>query len=281
MKHFFLTFADSRFYQSMNRLQAEAADSGFFDRVIATDEYDLDPQFVARFHDKLTPSVRGFGYWSWKPQIILQCLDEMADGDMLVYADSGCLFNNLGISRLREYFALADNPHGILVFQLPENYIFGSTDCITVDAAWCKGDLLDLFGVRDRDDIILSGQNVATSMVIKKCRASVDLIKQWQNIYVEDFSLIDDSPSRSENHSIYCENRHDQAILSLLCKTQGVTNLQNYADLYIPEPFRFALNNNQVEAKAVFAAWPEPILIIGRKWIDHSIIPFDKTTRKT
>ena len=242
MKHFFLTFADSRFYQSMKRLQAEAAESGFFDRVIVTDEYDLDRQFVARFHDKLTPSVRGFGYWSWKPQIILQCLDEMADGDMLVYADSGCLFNYLGISRLREYFALADNPLGILVFQLPENYIYESMDFITVDAAWCKGDLLDFFAVRDRDDIILSGQNAATSMVIKKSRASVDLIKQWQNIYMEDFSLIDDSPSRSENHSIYYENRHDQSIFSLLCKTQGVTHLQNYADLYIPRPLSISLD---------------------------------------
>ncbi|MCX8505122.1 MAG: hypothetical protein ORN98_00710, partial [Alphaproteobacteria bacterium] len=67
---------------------------------------------------------------------------------------------------------------------------------------------------------------------------------------------------------------------SLLCKTQGVTNLQNYADLYIPQPFRSAFINNQLDVKEFFAAWPEPILFCGRKWIDNSIIPFDKTTRK-
>ena len=44
--------------------------------------------------DKLHDNVRGFGYWSWKPEIIKQTLsDKWNDGDQLLYLDAGCNLN--------------------------------------------------------------------------------------------------------------------------------------------------------------------------------------------
>ena len=63
----FLSFADSRMSAALERLgrQAEALD--FFDEITLFTEHDLSAEFTNRMGRYLTPSCRGFGYWSWKP----------------------------------------------------------------------------------------------------------------------------------------------------------------------------------------------------------------------
>lgn len=73
----FLSFADSRMSAALERLgrQAEALD--FFDEITLFTEHDLSAEFTSRMGRYLTPSCRGFGYWSWKPWSIHHVLQEM------------------------------------------------------------------------------------------------------------------------------------------------------------------------------------------------------------
>lgn len=65
----------------------------------------------------LTPSCRGFGYWSWKPWSIHHVLQDMQEGDRLLYLDAGCHININGAKRFREYVDMLDrDSRGMLVF---------------------------------------------------------------------------------------------------------------------------------------------------------------------
>lgn len=102
----FLSFADSRMSAALERLgrQAEALD--FFDEITLFTEHDLSAEFTSRMGRYLTPSCRGFGYWSWKPWSIHHVLQEMEEGDRLLYLDAGCHINANGTERFREYVNL-------------------------------------------------------------------------------------------------------------------------------------------------------------------------------
>ena len=63
----FLSFADSRMAAALERLGRQAEALEFFDEITLFTEHDLSAEFTGRMGKYLTPSCRGFGYWSWKP----------------------------------------------------------------------------------------------------------------------------------------------------------------------------------------------------------------------
>ncbi len=225
-KKHFVAFADSRMQPTLARIQQQAQAMEYYDSISVLNEYDLDPSFVTRFKKYLIKGTRGFGYWCWKPQVILQELVKMNEGDVLQYTDAGCHLNPKGKKRLIEYFDIAHRD-GILAFQAralngrPDSY----HDHFLPDYQWTKGDLLDYFNVRDRKDILESGTIQATVIFLKKCTFSLNIIQQWLKVYYDDFTLADDTPSRTPNIEGFIEHRHDQAIWSILCKLNKVKTL--------------------------------------------------------
>ena len=109
MKKIFLSFASSNLHRSLSRIKKEAIDMGVYDRIQILTEIDLDYDFKTRFKQYLTFGSRGYGYWCWKPQIILQTLANMDDGDILQYTDAGCRLNIKGRNRLNDYFEMASS----------------------------------------------------------------------------------------------------------------------------------------------------------------------------
>lgn len=137
----FLSFADSRMSAALERLgrQAEALD--FFDEITLFTEHDLSAEFTSRMGRYLTPSCRGFGYWSWKPWVIHHVLQEMEEGDRLLYLDAGCHINANGTERFREYVNMLDrDSRGMLVFTNGQP-----------EYKWTKGDIFRHFGVSQED----------------------------------------------------------------------------------------------------------------------------------
>ena len=237
MKKVFLSFADSRLRPSARRIEGQAKKFGIYDRIVIADESNLDKNFRKKFRSKLVYGSRGFGYWCWKPQMILQTLKEMNEGDILQYTDVGCHLNVNGKMRLLEYFALAERTRvGILAFQakqptLPLHYD-GRTLLNLPDVCWAKGDLLDYFGVRDNEDLLRSQTIGAGIILIRKTETALRIIHAWCDAIDQDFSLIDDSLSRSPNLPEFIEHRHDQAIFSVLCKLNNVESLSAYEYWY-------------------------------------------------
>lgn len=239
MKKIFLTFADTRLQRSLERIARQAETMGCYDTVITTTERDLDPSFRIKFAEKLRPDVRGFGYWSWKPQIIMQILATAGDGDIVQYSDVGCHLNPAGKERLEYYFEQATiSESGIVAFQTrpPENPLTddGRKFFDLPEYQWIKGDLIDYFGIRENKAILTSQTIGATVMFVRNCSKSREIISQWLSAIHHDFSLIDDSPSKAPNSEGFIEHRHDQSIFSVLCKLYNIDTLSG-CELYYPK----------------------------------------------
>ena len=228
----FLSFANTslggRIRNPSVRIRKQAEAMGVFDdRIRVWNENDLDSDFRDKMKGHLIPGSRGYGYWCWKPQIVLQLLREMQDGDVLLYADAGCHLNPKGVQRLREYFNLALE-YGIVAFQarsLDEARRNDLSQHFSLVGEWSKGDLLDYFGVRDDEVLTKSGQLGGTTFLVKKDEESTRFFKEFRDVFESSFELCDDTPARSLNLPNFRENRHDQSIFSILGLKRGIFSL--------------------------------------------------------
>lgn len=229
-KKVLVSFGDSRVNRSLDRLRKQADALSTYDELFIFNEDDLETDFQLEFAQVLNSKTRGFGYWVWKPQVILQVLSQLSDGDILHYVDVGCHLNVAGRERLLQYFEIAsESKSGILVFQAtrPEPPLHDDGRDIPkwIDRDWSKGDLIDHFDVRDNLEILDSPTIQSGTFFIRKNEATVKFITKWLQTYRDDFSFADDSPSKSENYENFKEHRHDQAIFSILSKIEGAAKI--------------------------------------------------------
>jgi hypothetical protein len=87
--------------------------------------------------------------------------------------------------------------------------------------------------VRGDNALLRSPGIISGVMFFRKCTASMRLVRQWRQLYSDDFHLFDDTPSRSPNYPEFIEHRHDQAGLSILCRQKRVTTISAY-ELWYP-----------------------------------------------
>lgn len=231
MKKYFCTFADSRMGKSLKRVKSQVKESGYFDEIYINNEEDLDNDFKELFKDKLVKGSRGYGYWAWKPQIVLQTLKNMEEGNLLLYMDAGCHFNKNGLERLNYYFKrVKSSKNGLLVFQEEKDSEDKNLEILygTTEKFFTKGDLFDYFKVRNDEYFYNTGQIAATAFFIKKCEESEKIIKLWLMIFENNFSLADNTESVSPNFDGFIEHRHDQSIFSILCKQRHAESISSY-----------------------------------------------------
>ena len=202
----FVTFADGVHF-SGDRLCKEVSELDIFDEIVDFTPSMLDAGFVER-HKGHFEHARGYGFWVWKPQVILTTLQRMSDGDVLVYADAGCSVTPNSRSRFLQLFPdlLSHRDQPLLAAHPYSSF---------VTRQWNKADLLDHFGMLGREDVLRSEQIEAGRVGLVKCEANLKLIEAWSHI-ASDLHLIDDSPSTIVNDPEFIEHRHDQSIFSLL-----------------------------------------------------------------
>lgn len=221
-RKYFCTFASSNMDKALDRIKKQAKNIDFFDDIFIYNEYNLDNSFKEKFNNILKINKRGFGYWVWKPEIILKSLEKINEDDILLYCDAGCHLNKGGIKKLENYFGhVNDSELGIGAVQFcteSENKNLEGSNCL--EKEWAKGDIFDFFEVRDKKNIYNTGQFHGTVIFIKKTKNTIDFIKKWASIFEQNFNLVDDSPSKSKNFEEFKENRHDQSIFSILLKIQ-------------------------------------------------------------
>lgn len=208
MKKYLCGFANKKLNTALERFAGQAKEMDVYDCIYLYTEDDLEKDFYKHFNDKFY--LRGFGYWVWKPQIILQTLSNMDDGDVLQYTDIGCHLNKNGKRRLLEYFEITSKT-GLL----------GFTMTWFTEKQYTKGDLFDYFNVRTMESIFPQ-QICAGVLFIRKCEKNIEIIQKWLKVFYDDFSLVDDSPSKSLNFDEFIEHRHDQSIWSILAKLNNI-----------------------------------------------------------
>jgi len=218
-KKFFLSFANENYYDSLNRLKLEAEQMAVFDTILTYTDKDLkkDEKFWKNHHNFIENNARGYGYWIWKPYLILKTLQSMNENDILLYLDAGCKLRPQGIERLNQYFSMVQenkNDIGNLSFEL--------VDCD--EKTWTKMDVFNFLDM-NKESYLNTKQTVATILFLKKCNHTMELIYKWYNIISNNYNLIDDSYSNSKNDDSFIEHRHDQSIISLLRKKYGTISI--------------------------------------------------------
>ena len=74
MKRYFISFASPKMKSSLDKIIKQSVKMNYFDEIIPYTIDNLSAKFVQRYMKRLDDNIRGFGYWSWKPEIIKQTL---------------------------------------------------------------------------------------------------------------------------------------------------------------------------------------------------------------
>jgi hypothetical protein len=156
-------------------------------------------------HEDIFSAKRGYGYWAWKPLVILDALDR---SDTVVYCDSGIIFDSdpvRVIDNVREIGVYTDditpgyprNPPAYI------NHTWVKTDCYVYME--CDGPKY------------WEGIHIWAGVVVVK-KSGEKFIREWLRFCL-DKRIISDDPNTCgfPNLSEFKDHRHDQAILSLLC----------------------------------------------------------------
>lgn len=203
------------YYDAVERINKEIEDTKTFNKIYLYYDKDLmnDKPFWEKHGYFIENNKRGYGYWLWKPYLISKTLKKMNDNDILLYLDSGCeIINNSKIQELINKCNTYD-----MLYTLTGHS----------NNSYVKKDILNYFNVTD--DTI---QKQASFIFIKKTNLTCDFIDDWYKACC-NYHLIDDSESIEPNHITFIENRHDQAIFSILLNTDKYKTLNtenNYID---------------------------------------------------
>lgn len=224
-----MTFASKSMHLAAARLDCESERYGLFDCFKHFDETMLDSDFQSRFEDKIRENIRGFGYWCWKPQVVLQALLQMRDGDILIYLDAGCHLNPGGKKRLEEYVAELTPNIPILAFKYNDASQNMALRARAVpdwtNEVWTKEDLFVALGVKPGASVRTEQTYHSTTFMLLNGPTARQFLTDWIEVFAKDWSMIDDTPSRATNAPNFQEHRHDQSIFSILCDRYPVISI--------------------------------------------------------
>ena len=256
-----LSFSNSSLSASSRRLSAQARQTGLYDEVRILNESDLSSGFQSEFGDRLIAGSKGFGFYSWKPQLILQTLQESQFGDLIHWLDVGSHLRPEKSQRLEFLFHIAASAEsGVLAFEAPKipalllNPLYRGARML--EYQWTKADVFKFFGVLANPAITHTEQIAAGTIILRNCAESHKLVSLWTEVIRRDFSLIDDSPSSTPNFPGFVEHRHDQSLFSVVGKMFGITTLSWRGLDTVTENARSLL---PIEIFSTFSALSSPI----------------------
>ena len=227
-----LAFGTDDLNKSAKRLKLQALESKYYSDIKNFSSKDLDKNAKNFIENVIKKNgKRGFGYWFWKPYLILKVINELKDNDIIHYLDIGCHINN-NSNKFKKYISLLDaDTRGLIAFQYYPivNENFKDIDFPKREEyKFTKADLFDYFGYLNNDKIINTPQFWAGSFFIKKNDFCIRFLENWIEVFKNNFELINDSPSSKKNFPGFIENRHDQSVFSLLCKKNSISSVSAY-----------------------------------------------------
>ena len=200
MKKHFITYADERFAEARDRILTEAANTGEFDVVKAYGPNDVSEDLKS---SSVFSERRGGGYWSWKPDIILNELACMNDGDIVVYADAGCEL--VSGKEWKRYWQVLENKELIVqrIYQ--------------INGKWTRKSVIEEFS-EIPSEWLNKCQFMAGVLIAKKTMNTRGLIDEWRRYMITKPDLVRDVQASMLKEELPCfiANRHDQTILTAL-----------------------------------------------------------------
>ncbi|UPW18274.1 hypothetical protein M0C34_18940 [Agarivorans sp. TSD2052] len=206
-----INFADDKFEAFRKWNTYTAKNKGKVDKVFEFKKEDMDDDFVENNSEVLNRK-RGAGYWLWKPYFIKKVMDSANDGDYIMYCDSGTIFIN-SVDLLID--VMDEDGKSVMLFELP-----------LIERQWTNNYLFNFMGL-ETSEYKDSNQILASYMLFKKTPYSVFFVNEYLNLCRKKELVTDDMTTESEEAF---DHRHDQSILSLLAKKNGLIPYRDPSD---------------------------------------------------
>lgn len=202
---YLVNFGTKDFKASADRFAKEANDTKLFDGIF---HYTDFPEFIRsdKKWEQHLKAGKGAGWWFWKGPLVRNALNQMDEGDVLLYADSGCEMAPDFLKRLPDLAKdLCDHDMVVSSLAMPEK-------------EWTKGDVFAEFGVSPNDKVYgESSQIKATFFWMRNTPRTRQFIQHWENL-LANYHLVSDELSKTSNSRKFHEPRRDQSLFSMLLK---------------------------------------------------------------
>jgi len=235
-----INFADDNFRKSQKLNSFTGKHIGGFDKIYEFSPADIDDKFLEE-NKAIFEQKRGCGYWLWKPYFILKVIEQQSEGDYIFYCDSGSFF----IRDIKYLINILNQKNNdVLLFELP-----------LVECEWSNEYLIKRLNLCD-DKYRLSNQILGTYICLKKSQESISFIQKYLLLCTNE-DLLTDKHTVLEQCAF--DHRHDQSILSLLAKKEGIIPEKDPSD-YGAFPFRYFSKGRLFRVKNYDNNYPVTIL---------------------
>jgi hypothetical protein len=208
MRQSIITFSSTR-YRSSALLQANLCKLlGFYH--YSYTEVDLPDGLL----DYASNNPRGFGYWKWKPYLILEHFSKCCQDQIFWWVDAACV-------------------PLLLKSCLPNDFesLYLQKNIFSEPRRWCKNDFLGLTEL-DAKEFFSNGFIPDASIIgVRVNPISQQYISQWYNLCINN-SAISDEIYREQSPG-YRGHRHDQALLGIISWSNSIEqrpSLTQYSD---------------------------------------------------
>ncbi len=201
---YLISFATKEFYESQKKLKSSALKFGV-DKVVSYKREDIIKTAFYKDNKDILNQKRGAGFWLWKPYIILDILEKVNDGDIVIYADAGIEV----ISDLNPLIELCIKKNDVLIFCDGGEHLnkeFTKRDCFI---------MMDC----DSEEYWNSVQCLASFHIYIKNDSCVEFLNKWLFFCRNKHILTDvENICGKDNFSGFKDHRWDQSVLSLLSR---------------------------------------------------------------
>lgn len=201
-------YSDERFENPRKALVNLAKKTRIFNQIF---EYDRDwlesTRFFLENQKVLQERTRGDGWCLWKPYVILESLEKVADDEVVLYMDATDTFIPNLSNFLKNFFKDKD----ILLSLMGENPNY----------KFCKRDVF-IKMCCDSPKYWNSKQLEAGIIGVKNTQKGKNFIREYLN-FCKDPDIITDSPNLlGENFSDFVRHASDQAVLTILGEKNSI-----------------------------------------------------------
>lgn len=215
MKRILITFGGAAWDSTIERIVTDAPRFGVDEVKVYDDRWLLDSPFYAEHEEwwrkrdaKYDHKNRGFGWFIWKPHVIMHAISRCGPGDIVLYVDA----DTYPIADLTPLYRECERIGGVM--------LFSAVGCN--HARWCKRDCFIRMGMddprwRDREHAVArfmlfqSGSDLGSS-----------ILDDWQRYCLDPRCNTFDASVLAEEHPEFHEHRCEQAILTNLAHRNGL-----------------------------------------------------------
>ncbi len=237
---------NTKFEDAADRLSKQVHDFRVFNNIETIKTKSL-LQLIPELSADNPFQTRGFGFYRWKPRILLKAL-EGAWGRYagVCFADAGCEANvNLWSKRNLVNRLRSAEDFGVLAYAID-----------TPERHFTKRYLMEKFSAFD---IGLESWQFQTGTIYLSGQTGLEIARTWDNLSWESIENVNDEFSGENELPGFFEHRHDQSVFSLILKSRDVLPAIPHPPGYdlrfrprfqnVFEPFWWARNRSGIDLR--------------------------------